>query len=998
MAAPLLLAFLRFETPGYLALFALLPLIAALSIRSLSGLGPTRRFIAILARCAVVALMVLALAGAQRVMQSDELNVILVVDRSQSIPRSQSTVGFNLARSVEEFVRPGKDRFGIVVFNGSSAVEQLPMGALSVERLSDPPVPDQTNIAAALRMATALFTDDAARRIVLVTDGNETAGLALEEADQLAAARVPIDVLPIRYQHENEVIMERIWAPQTATAEETIKLNMALRAQKPTSGRILLYHNDELVDLDPAGPGAGYPVDLPAGATRLEVPVPLRVAGAHRFHAVFEPNDPNQDEIRANNEGRAFTIVSGMGRVLILTSESDRQSAELLAAALAREKLLADVEAAGSRPLDQVRLLEYSAVILSNVARNEVTEEVEKALAVYVRELGGGLIMVGGDQSFGAGGWMGSPVEDVMPVSFDVKSMRQIPKGALVLVMHACEIPNGNYWGERVAIESVRSLSSRDLVGILQYQWRGGAQGYWLVPLGEVGNKSAIIQTIRKMDMGDLPDFDAIMRPGVEALVKRTDAAARHMIIVSDFDPAPPADDLLQTMVRNNITCSTVAIGFGGHPIDVNKAQLIARVTGGKYYSTEDPQRLPQIFLKESQVVRRSLINERRFQPRPVSGFSALLGGIPESGLPPLDGYVLTTIKDAAQTALIHTTTDGDDPILAHWQVGLGKTVAFTSGMWPRWGAEWAPWPGFSRLWAQVVRWCSRQSPGAAYDVSTTVEAGKARIRLDALDKNAAALSFMTVQGSLIDPALQSTRLALMQTGPGQYEAEFDASAAGNYLISLQYSGGTPANPIRGTLQTGLSIAFSPEFRQLHANEAMLSALPERTGGRTLAAGDAAKIFDRSGLPVAESRRHIWEDLIRYMLFLFIVDVAVRRIAISPIDLLRRARQYLAEMGSGRTPAAATSGATLSTLKGTRDEVREGLDRPAPSGRYPGPADDASRATQALTEALGGASEKDAPVVARPTRKPPTTDEAGYTSRLLKAKKQARQDMSDENQ
>lgn len=991
---------LHFEKPGYLVLLALLPLLVVFSLRSLSGLGPWRRTLALSARSLVVLAMILALAGAHRVQVTRDLSVVFVVDRSNSVPPRQQEEAFAFIQRAAGALDKQRDRFGVVVFNGVSAVEQLPDNALGVDALSVPPLLDQTNLAAALRMASALFTNDAMRRIVVLTDGNENVGQALEEADQLAAAGVPIDVVPLRYEHRDEVVFDRLTVPPTASVEETVNVQMVLRSQRPTSGKILLYQGEQLLDLNGAREGAGYPVALDAGPNRFQVPIPLRAQNIHRFRAVFEPDEASRDTITGNNQGQGFTVVSGPGRVLILTTESDAPSAELLANALRQQRFTVDVEPAGAKALDQVDLLPYSLVILSNVARNYLTAEQEKTLSVYVRDLGGGLVMVGGDESYGAGGWMGSPLEDVMPVSFDIKSKRQIPKGALVLVMHACEIPQGNYWGERVAVEAVKTLSSRDLVGILQYAWQGSEDQYWVTKLREVGDKTAVIKTIKDMNMGDMPDLDAVMRPGVDALADpRTNAAARHMIIVSDFDPAPPTAELIKKMQDHKITCSTVAIGFGGHPIDVNKARWIAQSTGGKYYATNDPQKLPQIFIKEAQVVRRSLINETPFRPTVSDAFSPVIAGMTGDAFPPLGGYVLTTPKPTAQMALVRPTEDGLDPVLAHWQVGLGKTVAFTSGMWHRWGSEWSGWPAFSKMWAQVVRWAARQSEGAGLDVATSVEGGRGRIRVSARDKSAAAINFMSIRGELVDPSQNVRRLQLTQIGPGEYEGEFDARSAGSYVFSLGYSGGGQA----GLLQTGVSVAYSPEFRELRANEAFLGALAQRGNSRTLAPGDAARVFDRAGLARAETRRPIWEALVHVMLALFLLDVAIRRVAINPIELGRRLRRRIAEMGGARAPAEA-SAATLATLRGTREGVREALGARKPSeagpapdraARYEAPTTDA-RASEDLSQALGGASELNAPVVARPTRKPVGQSEADYTSRLLQAKRKARDEMRED--
>ncbi len=1006
-----MLATVQFETPGYLVLLALLPLLVVFSFRSLAGLGPIRRWIAIFMRCLVVACMVLALAGAQWMRESDALSVIFLVDRSRSIPRDKQPQEFGFLQAAHQGMNATRDSLGVVAFDGKPAVEQLPRKTLEIERISEPIDPDETNIAAAMRMGLALFTKDARRRLVLLSDGNENAGAALAEADELAAAGVPVDIWPVRYRHSNEVVFERLSAPPTARTEETINLQMVLRSQRRTTGRILLWHNDKLIDLDPKDENnTGFPVVLDPGPNRFSIPIPLRVEGAHRFRAAFEPADSTADTIAGNNEGRAFTVVSGQGRVLILTPGDDEpggnyRSAAILANALRREQLVCDLEIAGEKPLDQVRLLEYAAVILSNLSADKLTPVQREALAVYVRDLGGGLIMVGGDESFGAGGWMDTPVEDIMPVRFDVKSKRQIPKGALVLVMHACEIPQGNYWGERIAIAAVKTLSSLDLVGVLSYKWRGAQQGYWDVPFQQVGDKRRIIQRIRAMNMGDMPDFDPVMRPGVEALINRPDAAVRHMIVISDFDPAAPRADLLQLMKDNNITCSTVAIGWGGHPIRTDLAKRIASATGGHFYTTSDYRKLPQIFIKESRIVRRSLINENEFRPRLVSALPSTVAGLEGEPIPTLGGYVVTTAKPLAEIPLVRASNGGEvDPVLAQWQVGLGKAVAFTSGMWTRWGTQWAAWPKFSKFWAQIVRWASRQPSSAAFEVTTSTAGGKGRIRIDALDKNAAAINFMNIEGVLVRPDQSAEPLALTQVGPGVYEGEFDARAAGSYVASFKYRIGSGAAAVAGTLQTGLSVAYSPEYRQLETNLALLRELADRTGGRVLETEQAQTTFDRAGLPPARSLRPLWEYLIRWMLLLFLLDVAVRRVAISPVELVRKLRRRIAEMGAARQPTEA-SAAVLSTLKGARERLREQATAPpgpsdagpAPdrSARYE-PAEPDSKVTERLSDALGGASELDQPVVARPPRKKSQTTETDFTSRLLKAKRRARESMESE--
>ncbi len=998
-----LLAYLRFELPGYLALLAVIPLLVALSLRSLAGLGRVRRILAVAFRCLVVAVSVFALAGAQRARRIEDLSVVFLLDRSKSVPVNLQRQAFEYVRKSSE-KRQVDDRIGVIAFDGRADVEQLPMATLAIDQVGEPSDPDHTNLAAAARLALALLPSDTVGRIVLATDGNENVGDVLAEAQRLAAAGIPIDVLPIQYEHTAEVVFEGLKAPPTATADETINLRLSLRSQQATHGKILLWHNDVLVDLNGPAPGTGFPVELAPGPNPFVIPVPLRVAGAHRFRAQFVPDNEGDDTIADNNTGEAFTVVSGQGKILLLTTAADlgsaQPAAEILRHALETEKLVCAVEVAGQNPLDQVRLLGYSLVILSNVPAGDLGDEEKKALAVYVRDLGGGLVMVGGDDAFGAGGWLGSEVEEVMPVSFDIKHKKQFLKGALVLVMHACEIEKGNYIGERCAIEAVKTLSSRDLVGVLAWRWISDTQRHWVVPLQEVGARTPILNAIKKMEMGDMPDLDVVMRDGVEALLARKDVGPKHMIVISDFDPAPPRKDLIATMKEGGVTCSTVAIGYGAHPIDEPTARWIASSTGGRFYTTRDFSKLPQIFVKESREVRRSLVQETPFTPRLVNPLSPVVPGLTGAELPGLNGFVLTTAKPLADVPIIRKSEEGDDPILAHWQVGLGKTVAFTSGLWPRWGPAWVEWPKFSKFWAQVARWTSRQSEAAAFDVSTSVHGGKAKLRIDALDQNADAINLMEFPGTLVDPAQESQPLRLTQTGPGRYEAEFDARERGNYIVNLAYRMGQGANAVGGTLRTGLSIAYSPEYSQLQPNLSLLEEVRSRTRGRMLAAAEAGAPFERAGLPQAEARRAIWESLVQWMLVLFLLDVAIRRVALHPRELYRKARRFLAEI-AGRERPVSEAAAVLTTLKGARDRVRE--ERlaarppapeagPPPTTRYEAPPTEA-KAAEDLSRALDGATPQDAPVVARPTGKKPAQSEGEYTARLLRAKRRAREDM-----
>ncbi len=419
--------------------------------------------------------------------------------------------------------------------------------------------------------------------------------------------------------------------------------------------------------------------------------------------------------------------------------------------------------AAVSLPDDLAVLLDTDAIILANVDCGSLTFQQQEMLCRYVNDLGGGLIMTGGPNTFGAGGWIGSPVAQILPVDLDPPQKKQLPKGALALIMHACEMPQGNYWGKKVAASAVGTLSRLDLVGILAYDWQGGSNN-WVRALGPVGDKDEVIAAIEQMQMGDMPSLHDLLQQAYDALVK-CDAAQKHVIVITDGDPAPPTQALLDQLAAAKITCTGVCI-WPHSPASKQNLQVLAQSTGGRYYDVTDPAALPQIFIKEAQVVRRALIVEEPFTPQISFGLSEILKGVTPP-LPNLDGYVLTGAKGGLNQLVL--ATHQADPLLATCQSGLGRCVVFTSSADSRWAGQWLQWGDFARFWEQVVRWAGKPAQSTECEIATDVEGQEATVRVQALDSQGKSLQLAALQGQVLTPEMKSEPLSLTQTGPGQY-------------------------------------------------------------------------------------------------------------------------------------------------------------------------------------------------------------------------------------
>lgn len=1011
----------RFDEPVYLWLALVVVALWYLARRSLAGLGPIRGKLAMIARGCVIVLLVLALAGANKILESEDLNVLFVLDQSRSI---SSDLRNNAEAFIVEATRDMRkdDRASLLTFDGQTSILQLPSrkgvdGGIHIARpFSDGQKPDATNISQALRMAQACTLDSTNNRIVLLSDGNQNIGDVLEEAKTAQANGIPVDIVPLRTERGAEVIVESLRAPAYANLHQNVGLRLILSSDRPTSGVIRLHKRvgkkDELIDLDPDSEAYGRRVQLTAGRNALYTRIRIDEERSHAWRAEFIPDDPTADVRSENNEACSFTNIEGPQMVLFVGSEDQEEGDNLLIEALAKERINVERQFVGldAVEFDTSMLQDYSAIILANIGANNFSAEQQAALATYVRDFGGGLIMIGGDDSFGAGGWQGSVVESIMPVRFDVDAIRQIPRGALAIVMHSCEMPDGNKWGVETAVAALETISRLDYFGVVGW----GMNGYaWEVPMRTADDKQAIMSRLRGMQNNDMPDFNAPMKMALDALVACKDAAQRHMIIISDGDPAAPSPGLINQFIGNRITCSTVSI-FPHGGMEIQTLRNIATQLKGQYYSLSRPgdeKRLPKIFIKEAKVVRRPLLRDEEFMPKVRSTLSDIMQGIPDE-LPMLRGYVVTSPRKVADVEMPLVTKRGD-PLLAHWQCGAGRTVAFTSGEWRRWGAEWPGWPSYSKLWAQTVRWCMQQGAAADYEVRTNVEGDEGHIVIECMDDEESFANFKRFQGSVIQPDGTAIAMPVVQTGPGRYEATFKADQRGTYLPIVRSLGDT-ADDKPVVIRTGVTIAYSPEFRDLVTNEPLLLRVADDTEGRVLSFNTDSETVYAHNMPPTITRTPVWETLLKLAIIAFLMDIAIRRIAIDPIRILATTRAYIGSL-AGRFGAGKRAEATLTDLKSVRDRVRSerttqggGGDIPAattiPASEEAGPAATTKFETTSapgkpakdLVDALGGHKTSGEPKPATDKKKKEGEQES-TTARLLKAKRRAReQDTQDD--
>ncbi len=1055
---------LEYLTPLQAAgLFALLATpVVLLGVRSLNGVGPTRRRVIVGLRLLVTLTLVLILAGLRWQRTSHDLEVIVLRDTSLSTGEATDFPGKTLAASLDDYLaaaanptdKPADDRIGQITFQQDARIDALPNTHLTLGTGSIREAGTNTDIAAAVDLGLATLQKDAMHRMVLISDGNATTGDTDAAVSAAVAQHVPIDVMILHYDVQHEVLMDRFVAPTWKRQNEPFTLYVYLKSTNdfPVTGRLTVLHQGKPLDLDLRTPGlqptmavtlaAGSPDHPSVTPVAIKVP-PLEESGVHQFHASFEADQPGAnvtvgsappgtvagatpgkagngvDTLASNNSGDAFTYVQGKGRILYVDNVPNGGGA-LLAAALNRqgvEVAEADHVTPDGFPATPVELLNYDAVILANVpfGPGGLSDQQQQNLASYVHDVGGGLVMVGGPDTFGAGGWEGKRLADVLPVNMDIPATRQIPKGALVLLMHSCEFPDGNYYGEQCAIKAIETLSSQDEVGIVSYGWGGpgGGGSQWDFPLAAKGDGSKPIAAAKTMQVGDMPSFDDAMNVtlngggGNKGLID-SDAAQKHVIIISDGDPAAPAAALVAAYNKAKVSVSTVNVyPHGGNVIDPTLID-IAKELHGKAYGPINGNfsQLPQIFVKEATVVRRSLITENAdgipLHRRPTG--SEAMRGLSDA-LPSVTGLVLTSRKNNPQVQLPITAGVNNDPLFATWQTGLGRAAVYTSDATNKWGVRWVASPDYDKFWAQVVRSVARPPMSNQFEETVTQHGDKAHIVVEGVDKDSGFADFLNIAGKVVGPdgSKQPVDERLVQTGPGRYEGDFDMPDVGSYVAVLQAQ--TPTHELINLPVGGVSQNTSPELRDLHSNDALLRDIAARTGGAELPAFDAAgaNLFRRGDkLQPAVSSLPVWDRLIPVLLGLILLDVAARRIAWDYAALRGYAASTAAYVRSFTTVRQVQTRSSLEALQRVRQDGPTDPATPAkpkPAAARPDPkAKFVSKGVEGdITSVTGGATDKPIPK-APPKPQPPKGDAGGGMGSLMEAKRRAQQKIKDKEE
>jgi Mg-chelatase subunit ChlD len=896
---------MRFSVPPGLLLLLLLPIIAWLGWPS-RGYGRRREVVSLAVRLVIVLCLVFSLAGLETTRRADNLAVVFLLDVSDSMPEAAKSSALDYIRQALKVMAPD-DQAALITFGGEALVERSMSSVKELGTITSIPTTNQTDLAEAIHLALALYLPDSARRMVILSDGAVTTGDAEEAARLAAASGVEIIVIPFLISPGPEVLISSVDAPAHLIQGERFDLNLTLEATQPAEVTVRVLSNGKLL----------YEGEhsVNRGTNILSLPL---TSGGPGFTSYQVQISTANDQYYQNNELAAYTQITGPPKVLLVAPQAGEgmgysgllrpDEYTQLQRALEAAGFVVEYALPNELPSELPILAEYASVVLVDVPASQLNMHQMQSVQSYVRDLGGGLVVVGGPTSYGVGGYYRTPLEEALPLEMQIKDEQRRPTLSIVYIIDHSGSMSETSGGiakvelaKEAAMRSIELLAPTDRVGVIAFDETAS----WVVNMTDMQDPQAVINAIGTIRSGGGTDILAGLQAMAQVLPDDL-AKVKHVILLTDGGADPTGiPELVQRLYNDyGITLSTVGVGRDAAPFLPELAEL----GGGRYHFASDPASIPSIFTEETSLATRAYIIEEQFYPQLASS-SPILSGINE--VPPLYGYVGTSPKQASQVILV---SHQGDPILAAWQYGLGKSVAFTSDATGRWAQDWVGWEGFPIFWSQAVRYTTSDRLSSLLEVN--VEAGISNDESYTLVVNAQSnpsssetgnarvfLNGYTMQANVVAPGGNVTTIDLKQVAPGLYEGDFTPQEQGVYLIHVAGEPSENNNATEPVAETaGWVLSYSPEFRHLESDPDALYRIAIANGGR-LASNNPSEAFEHT-LQAPQAARPTWPFLLVLATLLLPIDIAVRRLVVTRTDMLHGLEKLAAPL---RHKAPATS-------------------------------------------------------------------------------------------
>lgn len=836
-ARPLLLLLL----PAYIALIYLIDRRGGRRSRRI------KHRVARVMRCLLTCLCVLALAAPSVVLPGGQQAVWILADASASARGMQDQMTQSVRTALEN--KDASVNAGVIAFGGNAMVEKPLAQDGTYNGVTTAVDAQASDLSSALTLASALLPEDAQGRIVVLSDGATEDVRAA--AQQLAARGVTVDFQSFSGDALPDAQISQLKVPSRVYQGQSFTVTVQVTANHDTAGTLVLYQNRT--------PVSSREVTLRRGDNTFT----FRDTAADTGVVTYEARLISEGDSCAQNDSMGgYVYVQGAPKLLLVEGrqgEGSEMAAMLCAAAMQYETVLP-----AQLPYDAEQLRQYDGVVLVNVDYDAADEEQWAALDSAVRVLGRGLTVIGGDSSYALGGYRGSKLEEMLPVTIDVRNKLDLPSLALMLVIDKSGSMSDGMFGttrlelaKEAAMRAAEVLTPNDQVGVIAFD----DAAKWVVNLQKAEDVEAIQNQIGTIRPGGGTAFFTALYEATYALMN-AQAQQKHIIFLTDGEAGDTGYlQLCDIMQQNDITLTTVAVGSGA---DQATLRTLAQQGGGRAYAANEFDNLPKIFTKETYLVSGSYVQNRTFTPV-ITEQSALTDF---DGFPQLSGYLAATEKSLAAVSLM---SDREDPILAWWQYGAGRVVAFMADSRGAWTSEFLQWDQAAAFYGGMAAFTL---PGEEREGQLTTERQGDALRIVYTAPEGAQTGLSTSVTALLPDGTQ-TQLALQESAPGVYEGEIAAAQLGAYALRVEQR--DASGELQRVMEGGAVNGYSGEYDLRNQNaESTLPYLSALTGGREIT--DSAEML-KSTHAVVRARRDLTQPLLWALMVLLLCDIALRRLS-----------------------------------------------------------------------------------------------------------------------
>ena len=842
-------------------------------------------------RLALLSLILLALCGLAVKLPSRNGTIVVVADRSLSMPQEAEAAQ---KESIDLIGRAmtSADRLAVVSFGQSAAIERSPQTGAFAGFTNDVGR-DASNLAEAIDKALALIPQDAPGKILVVSDGRWTGKEPATAASKAAARGVAIDYRSLQRSSANDLAVAQIDAPVTVTPGEAFMITAWVKSPFQQEITYELRRGGQVL--------ATGKTNASVGLNRLTFRDLAGEPGAQGYTIRVSQNS-GDDPVPENNSAKVLVGVQGPRPLLVVTSSPNSGLARLLSAGGMKIRAAAPEDCDWS--LDS--LAQYSGVLIENVPAEKITNRGMESIASWVTEAGAGLMMTGGKRAYGPGGYFKSPLEPVLPVSMELRLEHRKLALAIVVAMDRSGSMGVTVGGGRTkmdlanlaAVQVLDMLTPIDEFGVVAVD----SASHIIVPLNKVDESKSARSRILRVDSGGGGIFVFEALTTAADMLLKAESGTRHIILFADAaDSEEPGAymELLRQCEQAGITVSVIGLG---KPTDVDADLLrdIAKRGNGQIFFTENAEDLPRLFAQDTIIVARSMFLD---QPVPIrfTGGLITLTGKQFTGLQSVGGYNLTYLRPKANLAAA-TTDEYQAPVVASWQAGGGRALCYLGEADGEYAGAVAAWKDAGDFFTSLARWVA----GGANDLpgnmllTQGVKNGVARIELHLDPERDAAQS-------LGDPPKVTTLRGVAGSKPSSEKAEMRWASADTLEVEIPLRGNETALstvevPGAGRVTLApVALPYSPEFKPVSGEEgqAALARLAQATGGK--------ERVELSGvwkdLPRLPRMVELAPWLLMFATVLLLVEVLERHTGLVSARLLpelKRGRERIREAGPSK--------------------------------------------------------------------------------------------------